>query len=44
LAINDKAVDDRAAEVIYLHADPIYVELRVDARFTVAQTHRPARW
>jgi hypothetical protein len=33
LAINDKAVDDRAAEVIYPHADPIYVELRADARF-----------
>ena len=29
-----QAVDDRAAEVIYLHSDPIYGELRADARFT----------
>jgi tetratricopeptide (TPR) repeat protein len=34
LACLSQAVDDRAAEVIYLHADPIYDELRADARFT----------
>jgi len=34
LAFLSQAVDDRAAEVIYLYADPIYDELRADARFT----------
>lgn len=34
LACLSQAVDDRAAEVIYLYADPIYDELRADARFT----------
>jgi DNA-binding winged helix-turn-helix (wHTH) protein/TolB-like protein/Flp pilus assembly protein TadD len=34
VACLSQAVDDRAAEVIYLHADPIYDELRADARFT----------
>jgi hypothetical protein len=31
LACLSQAVDDRAAEVIYLRADPIYDELRADA-------------
>jgi hypothetical protein len=34
VACLSQAVDDRVAEVIYLHADPIYDELRADARFT----------
>jgi tetratricopeptide (TPR) repeat protein len=34
LAFLSQAVDDRAAEVIYLYADPIYDELRADSRFT----------
>jgi TolB-like protein/DNA-binding winged helix-turn-helix (wHTH) protein/Flp pilus assembly protein TadD len=34
LACLSQAVDDRAAEVIYLRADPIYDELRADPRFT----------
>jgi DNA-binding winged helix-turn-helix (wHTH) protein/TolB-like protein/Flp pilus assembly protein TadD len=34
LACLSQAADYRAAEVIYLHADPIYDELRADARFT----------
>jgi DNA-binding winged helix-turn-helix (wHTH) protein/TolB-like protein/Flp pilus assembly protein TadD len=34
LACLSQAVDDRAAEVIYLRADPIYDDLRADARFT----------
>jgi hypothetical protein len=34
LACLSQAVDDRAAEMIYLRADPIYDELRADARFT----------
>lgn len=34
LTFLSQAVDDRSAEVIYLHSDPIYDELRADPRFT----------